>query len=110
MDNKDYEIRSDFAEGAEVLSSLSRENRDAVQSAIARLAKEPWPEQFSAKPLGGQTVKITVPVDDDEIVVLYDVDVYKSTIDIIRIKQRGTFQKAGEWLAGLVKFEPKGNP
>jgi hypothetical protein len=40
--------------------------------------------------------------------VLYDVDVYGSTIDLIKFKGRGHFKKAGEWLAGLVKFEPKG--
>lgn len=108
MDNNSYEIRRDFAQGMEVLLSLSDEDRGKVEAAIAFLAKEPWPKQFSAKPLGDKAVKITVPVDDDEIAVLYEVDVYLETIDIICIKRRGFRRKAGEWLAGLVRFEPKG--
>jgi hypothetical protein len=108
MDNKNYEIRRDYAEGQDVLESLSPTDRETVESAIAALGKDPWPKQFSAKPLGDKAVKITVPVEDDEISVLYDVDVYESTIDVIRIKRRGRFKKAGDWLGGLMKFEPKG--
>lgn len=106
MDNKQYEIRRDFTDGEEVLFSLSSEDRETVESAIALLKREPWPKQFSAKPLGQKTVKIMVPLEDDEITVLYEVDVYKSTVDVIKIKRRGLFKKAGEWLAGLTKFEP----
>ena len=106
MDNKEYEIRRDFTDGEEVLFSLSSEDRETVESAIALLKREPWPKQFSAKPLGQKTVKITVPLENDEITVLYEVDVYKSTVDVIKIKRRGLFKKAGEWLAGLTKFEP----
>ena len=108
MDNKNYEIRHDFAEGKDVLLSLSQADREKVESAIADLAKDPWPKHFSAKPLGDKGVKITVPVEGDEITVLYDVDVYESTIDLMKIKRRGRFKKTAGWLAGLTKFEPKG--
>jgi hypothetical protein len=108
MDNKQYEVRRDYAEGEqEVLLSLSEGDRHKVEAAVAALAQDPWPKQFCARPLGDKAVKITVPVEDDEIAVLYDVDVYKSTIDLITIKRRGRFKKAGEWLAGLMTFEPK---
>jgi mRNA-degrading endonuclease RelE of RelBE toxin-antitoxin system len=107
MDNKRYEVRHDFAEGLEVLGSLAEKDREKVEEAIASLAKDPWPKRFEAKPLGGETVKITVPVEDDEITILYDVNVYESSVDIIRIKRRTAFKKAGDWLAGLMKFEPK---
>jgi hypothetical protein len=108
MDNKNYEIRRDYVEGQEVLLALLETDRVKVESALAVLANDPWPRQFSAKQLGENVVKITVPVEDDEIVVLYDVDVYESTIDLITIKRRGPFKKASDWLTGLVKFEPKG--
>jgi hypothetical protein len=108
MDNRNYEIRRDYVEGQDVLLSLSEQDRAKVESAIAVLAQDPWPKQFSAKPLGDKAVKITIPVDDNEIAVLYDVDVYESTIDLITIKRHGPFKKAGDWLAGLVKFEPRG--
>jgi hypothetical protein len=35
------------------------------------------------------------------------VDVYESLVDLIQIKRRGAFKKAGDWLGGLLKFEPK---
>jgi hypothetical protein len=108
MDNKRYEVRQDSAEGQEVLLSLAAKDREKVDEAIASLAKDPWPKRFAAKPLGEKTVKIMVPVEDDEITILYEVDVYESAVDLMKIKQRGTFKKAGAWLAGLVKFEPKG--
>lgn len=110
MDNKSYEVRRHFVEGEELLLSLSDTDRRKVESAIEGLAKDPWPKQFSAKPLGDRTVKIAVPIEDDEITVLYEVDVYESTIDLIKIKPRGDFKKAGDWLAGLIRFEPKGKP
>lgn len=91
MDNQEYEIPWDFAEGQEVLDALSSDDRETVDAAIRGLAKNPWPKQFSAKPQGEKAVKITVPIRDDEITVLYDVDVYKATIDIGKIKPRGTF-------------------
>ena len=109
MDNKKYQVRQDFAEGKEVLLSLSDGDRETVESAIASLAKDPWPKRFSAKPVGERAAKIMVPVEDDEITVLYDVDVYESVVDLIQIKRRGAFKKAGDWLAGLMKFEPKGD-
>jgi len=109
MDNRDYEIRRDFVEGEEALLSLSEADRDKVESAIHGLAKDPWPKEFCAKTVGDGAVRITVPIEDDEIAVIYDVDVYESTIDLIKIKQRGPFKKAGDWLAGLMKFEPKGS-
>jgi len=108
MDNKNYEIRRDDLEGDELPLSLPDADKQKVELAIAGLAKEPWPRQFSAKEVSDGTVKITVPVEDDEITVLYEVDVYESTVDLIRMKRRGPFKKAGEWLAGLMKFEPKG--
>jgi|SRR5215469_7376776 len=108
MDNKRYEVRQDFAEGREVLGSLAEKDRERVEEAIASLAKDPWPKRFGAKPLGGQTVKITVPVEDDEITILYDADVYESSVDLIKIKRRGASKKAADWLAGLMRFEPKG--
>jgi hypothetical protein len=108
MDNRNYEIRRDYLEGQELLLSLPDADRQKVESAIAGLAREPWPKQFSAKEVGHGTVKITVPVEDDEIAVLYEVNVYESTVNLIRIKRRGSFKKAGEWLAGLMRFEPKG--
>jgi len=108
MDNRNYEIRRDYLEGEELLQSLPDADRQKVELAIAVLAKDPWPKQFSAKPLGDKAVKITVPVEDDEIAVLYEVDVYESTIDLITVKRHGPFRKAADWLAGLVKFEPKG--
>lgn len=108
MDNKRYEVRQDFAEGQEVLLSLGEKDREKVEEAIAGLAKDPWPRRFGAKPLGEKTVKITVPVEDDEITILYDVDVYESSVDLIQIKRRGAFKKAGDWLVGLIRFEPKG--
>jgi hypothetical protein len=108
MDNKDYEIRRDYLEGWELLESLRDVDRQKVELAIAGLAKEPWPKGFSAKEAGDETVKITVPVENDELTVLYEVDVYESIVDLIRIKRRGPFKKAGEWLAGLMKFEPRG--
>ena len=108
MDNKRYEVRQGFAEGLEVLGSLAEKDREKAEEAIASLAKDPWPKRFGAKPLGGETVKITVPVEDDEITVLYDVNVYESSVEIIQIKRRAAFKKAGDWLAGLMRFEPKG--
>jgi len=108
MDNKNYEIRRDYLEGQELLLSLPDVDRQKVELAIGGLAKEPWPKEFSARELGDGTVKITVPVEDDEIAVLYDVDIYESTVDLIRIKRRGRFKKGGEWLAGLMRFEPRG--
>lgn len=107
MDNKRYEVREDFVEGRDILLSLSESDREKVESAIGSLAKDPWPKRFSAKPLGEKTVKITVPVEDDEITVLYGVDVYGASVDLIKIKRRGAFKKAGDWLGGLLKFEPK---
>lgn len=107
MDNKRYEVREDFVEGRDILLSLSESDRQKVESAIGSLAKDPWPKRFSAKPLGEKTVKITVPVEDDEITVLYGVDVYGASVDLIKIKRRGAFKKAGDWLGGLLKFEPK---
>lgn len=106
MNNKNYEIRDDFLEGQEVLIALSDADREKVKSAITLLATDPWPRQYSAKPLREKAAKITVPVEDDEIAVLYDVDVYLETIDLIRIKKRGRYKKAGEWLSGLLNFEP----
>lgn len=108
MDNHEYELRRDFAQGEEVLLSLGEEDRRKVGAAIALLAKEPWPKQFSAKPLGDKAVKIIIPVEDDEIAVLYEFDVYLEIIDIIRIKRRGFYKKAADWLGGLIRFEPKG--
>lgn len=108
MDNKRYEVRQDFAEGQDVLLALPEKDRERVEEVIGSLAREPWPKRFGARGLGEKTVKITVPVEDDEITILYDVDVYKSSVDIIKIKRRGTFKKAGDWLGGLLKFEPKG--
>jgi hypothetical protein len=107
MDNKNYEIRRDYLEGEELLLSLSDVDRQKVELAIGILAKDPWPKQFSAKEVGGETLKITVPIEDDEIAVLYEVDIYESRIDLITIKRRGPFKKAAEWLAGLMKFEPR---
>src|SRR5258708_3972602 len=107
MDNKNYEIRRDYLEGEELLLSLPDADRQKVGSAIAGLAKEPWPKQFSGKEVGDGTAKFTVPVEDDEITVLYEVDVYESTVELISIKRRGAFKKASEWLTGLMKFEPK---
>ena len=91
-----------------MLGSLAEKDREKVEEAIAGLARDPWPKRFGVKPLGGETVKITVPVEDDEITILYDVDVYESSVDLIQIKRRTAFKKAGDWLAGLIKFEPKG--
>ncbi len=108
MDNKSYEIRRDDLEGEELLLSLPDVDKQEVELAIAGLAHDPWPKQFSAKELSDGSSKILVPVDDDEITVLYEVDVYESTVDLIKIKRRGLFKKAGKWLAGLVKFEPGG--
>src|SRR5260370_37606667 len=110
MDNESYAIRRDYAEGQDALLSLPEADREKFESAIAGLAKDPWPKQFSAKELDEKTRKITVPVDDDEITVLYEVDVFESTIDLVKIKRRGPFKRAGDWLAGLAKFEPKGKP
>jgi mRNA-degrading endonuclease RelE of RelBE toxin-antitoxin system len=107
MDNKRYEARQDFLEGRDILLSLSESDREKVETAIGSLAKDPWPKRFSAKPLGDKTVKIVVPVEGDEITILYDVDVYESSIDLIQVKRRGAFKKAGDWLGGLLKFEPK---
>jgi mRNA-degrading endonuclease RelE of RelBE toxin-antitoxin system len=104
MDNKEYEIRRDFMEGVEVLRSLADEDREQVEVAIADLAKNPWPRRVKAG-----TQKITIPTEDDEIVVLYEVNIFQSTVDLVKIKKRGPFKRAGEWLAGLTKFEPKGN-
>jgi hypothetical protein len=108
MDNEGYEIRRDYLEGQELLLSLPDADRQKVELAIAGLAKAPWPKQFSAKEIGDGTIKITVPIEDDEIAVLYEVDVYESTVDLIRIKRRGPFKKVAEWLAGLMRFEPRG--
>jgi hypothetical protein len=108
MDNQEHEIRRDYLEGQEVLLALPDADREKVEAAIAGLAKDPWPKHFSAKPLDDKAVKITVPVEDDEIAVLYEVDVYESAIDLIKIKRRGPLRKAGDWFAGLMKFEPKG--
>jgi hypothetical protein len=108
MDNKRYEVRQDFVEGLEVLGSLTERDREKVEEAIASRAKDPWPKRFGANPLGGETVRITVPIEDDEITILYDVDVYESLVDIIQIKRRTAFKRAGDWLAGLMRFEPKG--
>jgi hypothetical protein len=108
MDNKNYEIRRDYAEGQNILLALPPADQAKVEAAIAILATDPWPREFSAKPLGDKAVKITVPVEDDEIALLYEVDVYESKIDLITIKRRGAFKRAGGWLAGLMKFEPKG--
>jgi|SRR5579863_7040978 len=108
MDNKNYEIRRDYLEGEELLLSLPDADRQKVELAIAGLAKEPWPKQFSAKEASDGTVKITVPLEDDEIAVLYEVDVYESTVDLIRVKRRGPVKKLGGWLTGLLKFEPRG--
>jgi hypothetical protein len=108
MDNKRYEVRQDFVEGLDVLASLAERDREKVEEAIAGLAKDPWPKRFGASPLGGETVRITVPVEDDEITILYDANVYESSIDIMQIKRRTAFKRAGNWLAGLMKFEPKG--
>jgi len=108
MDNKRYEVRQDFTAGHEVMGSLAEKDREKVEEAINSLARDPWPKRFGAKPLGGKTVKMTVPVEDDEITILYDVDVYESSVDLIQIKCRGAFKKAGDWLAGLMRFEPKG--
>ena len=102
-----YTVRRDFAGGQDILLSLSESDREKVESAIGSLAKDPWPKRFSAKPLGDKAVKITVPVEDDEITILYEVDVYESLVDLIQIKRRGAFKKAGDWLGGLLKFEPK---
>jgi mRNA-degrading endonuclease RelE of RelBE toxin-antitoxin system len=110
MDNKDYEIRRDYLEGQEILLSLPEEDQQKVNLVIGSLAKDPWPKQFSAKQIDGRTVRITVPIEDDEIVVIYEVDLFKSTIDLVKIKRRGPFKRAGDWLAGLVKFEPGGKP
>lgn len=115
MDNRDYEIRRDYLEGEELLLSLPDADRQRVEFAIAGLAEDPWPKRFSAKEVGDGIVKITVPVEDDEIAVKYEVDAYESTVDLIRIERRGPRKKtfewlAGliEWLAGLIKFEPGG--
>lgn len=107
MDNKNYEVRQDFAEGQEVLLSLAEKDREKVEEAIASLARDPWPKRFGARRLGEKAVRITVAVEDDEITILYDVDVYESSVDLIKIKRRGAFKKAGDWLAGLMNFEPK---
>jgi hypothetical protein len=108
MNNKTYEIRRDYADGQEVLHSLSKADRAKVESAIAGLATEPMPQEFSAKSCGGGDTKMTIPVEDDVITVLYEVNFFKATVDIVRIERRGPLAKAVEWLAGLTKFEPKG--
>jgi hypothetical protein len=106
MDNKDYEVRRDYLQGGELLLALPDADRQKVESAIAGLAKEPWPKQFSARQVDQATVKIIVPVEDDEIAVIYEIDVFESTIDLVNLKRRGPFKRVGDWLAGLTKFEP----
>jgi len=110
MDNKDYTLRWEFVEGAEILTSMPDADRQKVEQAIDALVKNPWPKEFGAKQLDGGKGKFTVRTEDedDEITVLYRVNVFESTIELVRVKRRGLFRKTGEWLAGLTQFKPKG--
>lgn len=109
MDSIEFEVRREFLEGEEVLESLSQKDRDKVETVINSLAKDPWARGFSPKLIDDRTLKITVPVKDDEISVLVEVDIFESTVDLIEIKRRGRFKTAFDWIAGLAKFEPGHN-
>jgi mRNA-degrading endonuclease RelE of RelBE toxin-antitoxin system len=95
MDNQKREISWALAQGREVLDGLSAEDRKKVDAAIKELARKPPP--------GG---KIVVPVDGDEITVLYELDDADATIEIIKIKRRGVFKNMLRGLKELADFTP----
>jgi hypothetical protein len=109
MDNINYKVRREFREGEEVLESLSKEDRGKVELFIESLAKDPWARRFSPERIGDCTLKITIQVEDDEISLFVEVNAFRSTVDLIQIKRRGRFKRASDWMAGLVKFEPRQN-
>lgn len=110
MDNREWEIRKDYAKGQDVLAALSEADRAKVNGAIDGLKGNPWPKGHGAKEVGENRGRISVPVDDDEITILYKVDGIEQKIDIVTIKRRGAIRRATEWLVGLTKFEPKAKP
>jgi hypothetical protein len=107
MDRMDYEVRREFVEGEEVLNSLSEEDRGNVEFAISSLTKDPWAKRYGPKQIDDKTVKIIIPVNDDDITVIFEVDIFESTVDLIEIKRRGRFKAAVDWIAGLGRFEPR---
>lgn len=110
MDNTSYEVRREFLDGEDVLLSLSEEDRQRVESAIGILTTNPWPKQFGLEQIDERSFKITLPVEGDEIAVIYEVDVFEATVDLVQIKRLGLFRKALEWLSGLADFEPGTKP
>jgi hypothetical protein len=105
MDNTPLEIRRDFLDGEDVLLSLSAGDREKVELAIASRAQSPSEPQFDLKD-AENTFKISVPIENDEITVIYEIDLDEGILDLVQIKRRGRFKKAWDWLSGLANFEP----
>lgn len=110
MDNTSYEIRREFLDGGDLLLSLSEEDRGKIDLAIGSLAKNPLAKLFALKQIDERSFKITVPIENDEIIVMYEVDFIEGTIDLVQIKRQGLIKKALKWLSVLTDFEPRVKP
>jgi hypothetical protein len=110
MDNTSYEIRCEFLDGRDLLLSLSEEDRRKIDLAIGSLAKNPLAKLFGLKQIDERSYKITVPIGNDEIIVMYEVDPIEGIIDLVQIKRQGPIKKALKWLSGLTDFEPGVRP
>jgi hypothetical protein len=109
MDNPIYQVRRDYLDGNDVLDSLSPADKRKVEAAIADLAKNRVHKTYRLTQIDDHSFKFTVPVKDDEICLIYEVNYTDHIIDLAKIK-RSSFRKALKYLAGLLDFSPSSKP
>jgi hypothetical protein len=88
------------------LGGLPDHSKELVERALHALEENAEPAEYRCEKVEDRTFKISVPVRDGEVSILYDIWQRDRRIVLVDIKDVSRFRKTAKWIEGLLDFGP----